>query len=171
MAAVGQRVPPPHPAEDLQDGPLLGARVVPGGGAAVGDEGPAGSEQPPGVGDAAPAEVVEDGVDPAGGEFPDPGRDVLGAVVEGVTPGSRRAWWWRADAVPITFRPAARASWTRTVPTPPFAPWTRTVPPLRTRALRCSICHAVIPLTTSVSASAAPIPAGTSTASAASRTT
>ena len=74
--AVGQGVPQPDPAEQLEHGQLLGALVVPGGGAAVGDERAAGREQAPGVDAAAPADVVEDGVHPAGGEFADPGGDV-----------------------------------------------------------------------------------------------
>ena len=42
------------------------------------------------------------------------------------------------------------------------------VPPARTLAMRCSICQAVTPLTTTVSAAAASTPSGTGTRSAAS---
>ena len=58
-------------------------------------------------------------------------------------------------AAPITRTPWWRASWASVDPTPPFAPCTRTTCPGRTAAVRCSICHAVMPLTTRVSTSAA----------------
>ncbi|MET8627301.1 hypothetical protein ABZW30_26685 [Kitasatospora sp. NPDC004669] len=64
--------------------------------------------------------------------------------------------------------PARRASCTSVDPTPPLAPRTTIVAPPGTFAVRCSICQAVTPLTTTVSASAAVTPSGTGTRSAAS---
>ncbi|WP_353050967.1 hypothetical protein [Actinoplanes sp. NBRC 101535] len=68
----------------------------------------------------------------------------------------------------MTVIPACRASCTSVEPTPPLAPSTTIVPPRRTSAVRCSICQAVTPLTTSVSTATGSSPSGTGIRSAAS---
>ena len=81
-AAVGQSGPQHGAEHDLQDRPLLPAAGVAGRGAAVGDEGAAGGEQVPGVDDAAAADVVEDRVHAARGQFADLLGHIAGAVVD-----------------------------------------------------------------------------------------
>ncbi|MEV8343195.1 hypothetical protein AB0P49_17395 [Streptomyces niveus] len=64
--------------------------------------------------------------------------------------------------------PDCRASCTSTEPTPPLAPSTTIVPPAGTLAVRCSICQAVTPFTTTASTAATSRSAGTGTSSPAS---
>ena len=66
--------------------------------------------------------------------------------------------------------PACSASWISTPPTPPLAPNTRIVCPAETLAARCSICHAVTPLTVTASTRSGSSPSGTTTLSRASTT-
>ncbi|EGJ78407.1 putative dehydrogenase [Streptomyces sp. Tu6071] len=81
-AAVGQHLPQTEAREELDHRPVPRARVVPRRRGPVRDERAAAREQPPGVDDPGPSDVVEDGRDTLGRQLPHPRGHFAVVVVD-----------------------------------------------------------------------------------------